>query len=155
MDEAQATSAGDHCVVIAHLLSRGEAAVVESVLLAHGIPAGIGAHGHLSLTPIAVALGGYRITVPIDAWADASDILRPMAGETPVAILLGFRRRVVRLLLAWSGASMAFVLPVALFAGSFAVMAWGVLASLAAMLSMTLPPPPWRGDYYLFERSTN
>ncbi len=136
-------------MTVAHIVARGEAAVAVSALAAAGVPTYVGAYAHLSIVPLTVPLGGYRIMVPAAAYQDASDILRPMPGDTPAEILKAFRRRVWRLIFAWLGAVMAMSIATAAIVGSLMIVLHGAVAGLFLIFGFHVPPPPWRGDYYL------
>jgi hypothetical protein len=136
-------------IVVASFLAVGEALVARSSLAAAGIPSHLGSWPQTSLSPNSVALGGMRLWIPLAAHADASEVLRAMPGDTPHDVLLAFRRRVWRFLLAWCGAAMALGLVTALLVESVLALLYSALFTLATPLGMTVPPPPWRGDYDL------
>jgi hypothetical protein len=138
---------------IAIFLSQGQALVAQSSLRAAGIPCHLGSWHQVSVQPITVALGGMRLWVPVTAMAEAAAALEPMDAEAALGTLLAWRRRVWRLLGAYVSAILAMAAFIAAYVGMISALPIGAMISVLATLSISLPPPPWRGDYFIYYKS--
>ncbi|WP_144037679.1 hypothetical protein [Sphingopyxis sp. KK2] len=133
-------------VPIATLLSRGEALVVAAKLDAAGIPVDVGGEFYTSVSPDILAIGGFRILIPIGCHDEASAILRETAEDFAPEFPHAMRSAMARLSVAWLGVTAIFALPFALVAG---LQGLGFFL-VAPFLLMTTPVnPAVRGDYYL------
>ena len=135
----------DAMVAIAIVVSRVEALVLVSLLEAAGIVAVAGGVHHASVEVNSLALGGHRIWVPANKWAEASAILREAGADQAGEFCVGLQRAVLRFLALWVGlygAATAF----AVAAGQYPPAAF-VAVPFAAL---TVPVnPQGRGDFYL------
>ena len=139
----------DAMVPIATLLSRGEALVVAAKLDAAGIPVDVGGEFYTSVSPDIVAIGGFRILIPVGCHGEASDILRETAEDFAPEFPNAMRSAMARLSVAWLGLTAIFALPFALVAG---LQGLGFFL-VAPFLLMTTPVnPAVRGDYYLSDQ---
>jgi hypothetical protein len=136
-------------VPIAIFLAIGEAQVARSSLLASGIPCHLGSWSQIGTEATTVALGGLRLWVPAVAYADASDVLRAMPGDTEVEVLQAAKRRLLVLLAAYLAAMTAIGGWFTVTVGSLIALPVGMMLSVLSLFGMPIPPPPWRGDYFL------
>jgi hypothetical protein len=93
----------DEMICIAHLVSRGEALVVTSMLDNYGFITHISGGYHASVEMNSVALGGFRITVPVSQYRQASGILGETFANTEPYFSSSLQTAVIRLLLTWWG----------------------------------------------------
>jgi hypothetical protein len=142
--------AEDAMAPVALFLSLGEAMVAEAAVRAEGIICHLGGALSAQLMGNSVALHGIRLWVPVAAYAEASAALASLAAEeTPVAVLHAYRRRVLHLCAAHVGAMAGMSLWTCALLGSFTPLPMALLISLLSPIGSAVPPPPWRGDYYL------
>lgn len=133
-------------IEIARLVSRPEAMTVQAMLDAAGIPCHIGGQWHSLTEGYILALGGFRLTVPICHYATASAVLREAITEPPEFNYCARKR--IAVLLALVG--LFNVLPVI-----FQELAYDdeqtrleILLS-PLILTLTPVPPQGRGSWYL------
>jgi hypothetical protein len=138
--------AGDAMVPIATLLSRGEALVVAAKLDAAAIPVDVGGEFYTSVSPDILAIGGFRILVPVEFHGEASDVLRDVAEDNALEFPHAARAAMARFSVAWLGMVAIFSLPYTLLAG---LQGFGFLVSAPFLLLTTPVNPTVRGDYYL------
>ncbi len=136
----------DAMVPIAILLGRGEALTVAAMLDAAGIIVHVGGEYYASVSAEVVAIGGFRLTVPVWQQGDASAVIAAMLSEPAPAVSMQSRRAIGRLVTAITASVTVLSLPY--------VMALGFKAMLAVLLAPTfmLGIPvnvQGRGDYYL------
>lgn len=87
----------DAMVPIAHILGRGEALTVAAMLDSAGIIVHVGGEYYGGVTLNIIAMGGYRLTVPVSQQAEASAILQDYVDQ-PSAFIPELRRRTLRIL---------------------------------------------------------
>ena len=138
--------ADDAMVLIATLLSRGEALVVAAKLDAAGIPVHVGGEFYASVSPKILAIGGFRISVPIDFYDEASAVLRDTADDFVPEFPYAMRSVMARFSAAWLGATAIFSLPFSLVVGFQAL---GFFLVAPFFLLTTPVNVAVRGDYYL------
>jgi hypothetical protein len=137
---------GDSMVLLAIIVSRSEAIVVASMLEAEGIFVHVGGLHHASVQVISVALGHYRISVPVWQYEDASAIVADNFGAAEWQFSQGLQTAVIKLFLAWFGSFVLMAGPSLITAGA------GGLAFLFLLpLSFATMPvnPQGRSDYFL------
>ncbi len=132
-------------IEIARLLSRPEALTVQAMFDAYGISSHLGGDQHGATQVLPIALGGYRLTVPIDHYDEACDLLREVTAEPLPDHFVANRRRLLRLMLYWSGFCAIFCAPL-IYVASAPV--WLMLMIPGELLLLPVPAQG-RGDYYL------
>lgn len=137
---------GDAMVPIAHILGRGEALTVAAMLDAAGIIVHVGSEYYASVAPNIIAVGGFRLTVPVWQHDDASVVIAEMLAAPEPPPSYHPRRAVGRLVAAMTGSVMLFVSPYALAFGIKAILP--VLLTPIFMLGIPVNPQG-RADYYL------
>lgn len=137
---------GDAMVEVARILGRGEALTVAAMLDAAGIIVHVGGEYYASVSPDIIAIGGFRVTVPVWQYRDASAILAEMLAVPEPESGPHMRRVIGRFALATMGSVAVVVLPYTALFG-FKVLAF-ILFSPVAMLQLPVNPHG-RGDYYL------
>lgn len=135
----------DAMVPIAVLFSRSEALTVAAMLDAAGIIVHIGGEYYAGTTLNIIAMGGYRLTVPVWQHRDACIVVEDFADQ-PLDFSKDLRRRTLRLL-AVIGTTISFPSALIYFYGGGGL-AWTIAAFLLP-LGTTPASPQGRGDYYL------
>ena len=139
-------------VTIAVLVSRVEALCLADMLNAEGVATYIGGYHHASVEVIPLALGDYRLWVPMSHYALACDLIR----ETGVHLDWSFSRSVQRAVFRMLKLYLAIYLAISA-AAALAVIGNGLapvyvfLATFSGSMFMAPVRPQRSGDYYLSE----
>jgi hypothetical protein len=136
----------DSMIEIARLPSRAEATSLRAMLAAYGIDCHIGSWWLASTTINPIALGHYRLTVPLAGYNEASALIRDYLSQPVGDWYADYRKRVVNLVV------------VIVLTGSI-IPAVAVMTRLATLVDVILFPltmplvipvsPVGRGDFYL------
>ena len=131
---------------LATITSRPEALVIASALEHEGIPVWIDGLWHASVDPISVALGGYRLRVPIAEWGPASGLIEELGLPDADVVYAGQRHAVLKLLLVYIGYWYFWCIPGAIM-GAFSAS----LLALVPLNTFTAIPvdPRGRNDFHL------
>ncbi len=131
---------------LATITSRPEALVIASALEHEGIPVWIDGLWHASVDPISVALGGFRLRVPISEWGTASKLIAELGLPDSDLACDGQRHAVMKLLLVWIGYWYFWCIPGAIMGALPAS-----LLALVPINAFTAMPvdPRGRADWYL------
>mgnify|MGYP001044244957 CR=1 FL=1 len=110
---------------LATITSRPHALVIASALEHDGIPVWIDGVYHASVDPLSIALGGHRLTIPIDEWGAASALIREMGLPDAEIAHQGQTQAVMRVLAFFIGFEVFVGVP-ALIVGALplAAIAW-------------------------------
>ncbi len=138
----------DAMVEIARIIAPPEAITLAAMLDAAGIHCHVGGWWHYSISINALALGGFRLSVPQVQYDDASALIRDFCAQ-PIATEPFFaqRKRIFRFLGIVGGTIiLPSLLAMAISDEAVPVWAW-IVAPLS--LAMTPVPPQGSGDYYL------
>lgn len=148
MTEPTVDVSPDAMVEIARVIAPPEAMTLAAMFDAAGILCHVGGWWHHSIQINAIALGGFRLSVPHAQYDDASALIRDYCAQ-PIATepFLAQRKRIYRFLgLAGGAIIMPSMLAMALSDETIPAWAW-IAAPLG--LAMTPVPPQGSGDYYL------
>jgi hypothetical protein len=137
---------GDAMVPIARLLGRGEALTVAAMLDAAGIIVHVGGEYYTSVSPDIIAIGGFRLTVPVWQHADAARLLADMLAEPEPEPNGHMRRALGRFAMATMGWMGVAVLP---YIGGLGLNALALVLLSPTSIILLPVSPQGRGDYYL------
>lgn len=140
--------AGHDAVTLAILTSRVEALCVADMLNAEGIAVHIGGYHHAGTEVIPVALGGFRLWVPVVQHEQASDLIREAGLMSNWCFSRGLQRAVGRLLGFWLG-FYVLLLGSGVAIGGAPVVTLGYIPLSVLGIPVS---PQGRGDYFLSPR---